>query len=221
MILQVEQFFLDLFFPRRCVVCRNSGAWLCVDCSKKQSERFLFEPIGSEVYGLFAHEDSAARELLYGLKYGGLYESAEVLMDVLHLACSAEDLLRALQCSKDPVVVPVPVSYSRLKSRGYNQAELLARVFARWAGLPMNTQILHRRAGKTLVGQGRRLRQRAAQTAFYIGDDYVVEKNSEYILIDDVVTTGSTLKTCRKILLDAGAARVVGVAFAYKHRFGG
>jgi len=112
------------------------------------------------------------------------------------------------------VVVPVPLHPSRLKERGYNQAELIARPLARRLRLPLGTYLLVRtkpRPAQFLLT--RRQRWESVRGAYATRQGVQVDK-LRILLVDDVMTTGATLDSCSRALLKAGAAAVVGLTVA-------
>jgi ComF family protein len=111
------------------------------------------------------------------------------------------------------LIVPVPLHIWRRLRRGYNQAELLAREIVRLTGLPLDTRVLRRhRAGRRQLGLSRRERRRSLAGCF--AAEQARARGRTILLIDDVVTTGATLETCARVLLDAGALGVVGCVLA-------
>ncbi len=115
------------------------------------------------------------------------------------------------------LVLPVPLSAQRLRDRGYNQAALLARGFAELVGLAYTpsgaTRVKHT---ATQVGLSASDRWENLAGAFQ-GEARVVA-GRRVILIDDVCTTGSTLKACAEALTAAGAAAVWGLTVARARR---
>ena len=107
----------------------------------------------------------------------------------------------------DPILVPVPLHRSRLWARGFNQAALLAGELARLSGAEHDPFILQR-GKRTAALRGMSPQQRKREVA----GAFEVEKGSlsgrKVILVDDVLTTGSTATGCAKALLGAGADRV-------------
>jgi ComF family protein len=111
-------------------------------------------------------------------------------------------------------VVPVPLDSGRLRERGYNQAELIAKPFARLLGIPFRSYLLVRtRPRPNQLRLTRRERWKTVRGAYATHKSAQVDK-LRVILVDDVFTTGATLDACSRALKGAGAARVVGLTVA-------
>lgn len=112
------------------------------------------------------------------------------------------------------IVVPVPLHPDRLRERGYNQAEIIAKPLARRLGLPLASLLLVRtqpRPDKLLLS--RRERWTTVRGAYATRQGARVD-NRSVLLIDDVFTTGATLDACARVLRAAGAAGVYGLTVA-------
>lgn len=204
---------LNLLFPPHCVACHASGAWLCPACL---DEILFYEPpwpsFLEDVWPLrgaraAAHFEGPLRKAIHAFKYGGLRALAPTLGEVLYDSWSA-----------DPwpvgVIVPVALHQARLRERGYNQSALLARELARHTGLPVAERTLLRVA-PTLpqVGLDAARRAENVRNAFRCGDDSL--RGKPVLLIDDVLTTGATLRACAQALLDGGAGAVWALTLAH------
>jgi ComF family protein len=111
-------------------------------------------------------------------------------------------------------VVPVPLDRGRLRERGYNQAELIARPLARLLGIPFRSYLLVRtRPRPSQLHLTRRERWETVRGAYATHKMAQVDK-LRVLLVDDVFTTGATLDACSRALKEAGAARVVGLTVA-------
>jgi ComF family protein len=111
-------------------------------------------------------------------------------------------------------VVPVPLDRGRLRERGYNQAELIARPLARLLGIPFRSYLLVRtRPRPSRLRLTRRERWETVRGAYATHQMAQVDK-LRVLLVDDVFTTGATLDACSRALKGAGAARVVGLTVA-------
>ena len=181
----------------RCAGCSDPGVDLCRRC------RFALvaSPPVLTTSGIVAAMEFAGlgRELVVGLKYRNRRRLA------LHLA---EQLSRRLDPTQIDVVTWAPTSGKRIRRRGYDQAELLARALAaRWRK-PCR-RMLYRSHGPAQTGQTRASR--------LIGPEFAarpVRNPPRVLVVDDVVTTGATLLAARDALLAAGARSVVMAAVA-------
>jgi ComF family protein len=112
------------------------------------------------------------------------------------------------------VVVPVPLDRGRLRERGYNQAELIAKPLARLLGIPFRSCLLVRtRPRPNQLRLTRRERWETVRGAYATHKMAQVDK-LRVLLVDDVFTTGATLDACSRALKGAGATRVVGLTVA-------
>lgn len=116
-------------------------------------------------------------------------------------------------------LVPVPLRPDKRRERGFNQTEDFARILGRVSGRTVETSwLVRRRGGPALAGLPREARERAVRGAFAAGSAPGAAAAGEILLVDDVVTTGSTAFACAAALQAAGAKRVrvaaMGRAFA-------
>jgi competence protein ComFC len=219
---------VDWFFPPRCAVCGSAESFLCLNCReslpraeqprcavcwqpgdwsvcpKCQRSRPAFDGLRSPY--VF---EAGARELVHGLKY----QHQSVLAEPM-----AELLFRYLLDDSLPadVLVPVPLFFRRERIRGYNQSTLLARALARHLGLPADDRTLVRARNTASQARTSNVEERGANVrdAFRCRDRRLAGKR--VLLIDDVSTTGATLDSCARALLDGGAASVWALTFAHE-----
>lgn len=209
---------LTLLFPQR-MVCHGCGlplhkreGLLCSSCAKALSE-YAFPVEGAPalpgVYvgfaaSAYAYQGTAAR-LIKALKFQADYTAAEPLAEGMAVLYAALPQLRQAQ-----VCTAVPVHPKRLRRRGYNQAEVLAKTFAQLTGVAVQTHVLMRRHHRhSQVGQGREERLRNINNAFVVVPDAAAQiVGKTILLIDDVYTTGATSEECAKVLVKAGANSV-------------
>ena len=151
--------------------------------------------------------DGPARDVLLGLKHGDRQHLAAVMAP--HMTRAAGLLLTA-----QSLVVPVPLHWTRLWRRGFNQAALLARAVARRAGADLAVDALLRvRATPVSKGMGRAARAANVRGAFRVRSGASV-RGRHVVLIDDVLTTGATANACARHLRRAGAASVTVLTWA-------
>ncbi len=114
----------------------------------------------------------------------------------------------------DRLIVSVPLHRGRLWSRGFNQSALVARELSKAAGIPADPFALRRtRRTPPLRGMSALQRRKAVAGAFRVRDKNAVAGRT-VILVDDVLTTGSTAEACARALKRAGAARVELISWA-------
>ncbi len=227
---RIGGWMLDFALPPRCAGCGTIVGELhsfCPDCWKKIE--FLGES-GCRTCGLpleateaelcgsclarpprvdrtraaVAYDD-VTRTLPIRLKYGRKIALARTMARFM-----APLLPRP---SDDQLIVPVPLHRSRLWARGFNQAAMIAREMARRSGITDSPFVLHRtRRTPSLRGMTGSQRRRAVSGVFAANRSLVEGKT--IILIDDVLTTGSTAESCARALKRAGAARVELISWA-------
>lgn len=179
------------------------GDGLCVNCRESRPE---FERAVS--YG--EYKDSL-RGLIHLLKYEGVTPAQAPLGGMLAEAIS--ELLPGSKsgCGESKLLlVAVPLHRSRRRSRGFNQAELIAR--AALKRLPHELELasavlIRHRDTVSQVGLSREERIKNMRGAFRVGDGARV-KGRHVIVVDDVMTTGTTLSECARVLKQAGAEKV-------------
>jgi ComF family protein len=147
--------------------------------------------------------DAQARRMILPLKYSDRTELAAML--AVHMVRAGAALLREAQ-----VIVPVPLHRARLFRRRYNQAALLAYAVGRAARRPVMPDALRRVRATASLGD-----KTAEERATEMDSAIAVRRNRaarivgrRVLLIDDVLTSGATARSCVQALLTAGAARV-------------
>ena len=147
-----------------------------------------------------------SRSIALRLKYGRKVGLARTMSRYMH------PLIGDLP--PDSVLVPVPLHRSRLWSRGFNQSAIVARALSRRTGLDVTVDTLQRlRATPPLKGMSMRQRRRTVAGAFRVSDRAQL-RGRTIVLVDDVLTTGSTANACARALKRAGAARVDLISWA-------
>jgi ComF family protein len=190
--------------------CERLGTPFAVDLGMPLlSPAAIADPPVFERARAAAHYDGIARALVHRLKYGDRLELAEAL-GAMMVRAGAELLAEA------DLIVPVPLHRLRLWRRRFNQAVALGGVISARSGIRCDPLLLARiKRTRQQVGLTRAQRQQNLQGAFRVPDEAKARASGKRILlVDDVLTTGSTANAASRALLRAGAARVDVLAFA-------
>nr|WP_277622706.1 ComF family protein [Sphingomonas telluris] len=149
--------------------------------------------------------DELSRSIAIRLKYGRKVALARTM---------ARFMAPLVRPEHDPVLVPVPLHRGRLWQRGFNQSLLVANEIARATGLRSEARLLRRtRSTPALKGMSIAQRRKTVAGAFAV-DPAADLQGRTVVLVDDVLTTGSTANACAKVLKKAGAARIELVSWA-------
>lgn len=154
----------------------------------------------------WAYYEGPIQEGIRDIKYHRNFGLAETFGMIL------ADLLASLAWPIQ-VVIPVPLSANRLRERGYNQAELLAKPIAYTHNITLKPAGLQRtRNTSSQVGLSRDQRIRNVSNAFTVDPETVAGYN--VLVVDDVVTTGATMNACAAALKRGNASKIFGMAVA-------
>ena len=235
---------LDLLFPKRCVGCGKFDTYFCSECvsNLKQGELVCpkcerpavggaTHPICRRPYGLDGlwslgiYQDSL-RSAIKKLKYKWVKELAEVLADVTIEYWARYQPFVFDQIKKDGgqnwVVVPVPLFWWRENDRGYNQSAEIGRLLAQKLGLEYCELLKRTPHTKPQAKLKSKDRHQNIRNAFELDSSVAspasgvasLLQNDKVLLVDDVWTTGSTLRECCYILKRNGAKKVWALTLA-------
>ncbi len=219
---------LDIIFPPNCAGCGKWGEKYCAECLdntriiKPPICEICGEPLGSSRKNLcdkcrndgsgitavrsWAFFEGPLQSAIHKLKYKQDVGLGGVLANPL-IAMMSEYHWRI------DMVVPVPLDKLRKKERGYNQSALLAKPLCWHTGLPYHPESVSRvKHTRQQVGLSRLERIENMKGAFKADPKIVGGKS--VLLIDDVITTGATIKACASALLRAGASAAYGLTLA-------
>lgn len=188
-------FLLDQLFPLRCLGCGHFGVKICDKCLKEFSFKPKYQQFGHlKVWSAFEYGSKAAR-LVEKWKFNGDRNMINLLISKITWPEITTD-----------AVTFIPLHKKRLAERGFNQAEQLAEIISRqYEKEPVNllTRVRNTKQQSTLDNSERVNNVKGAFKS--------VRVQGLILLIDDVVTTGSTLKECSKALIESGAQNVEAV----------
>lgn len=199
------------FFPPRCVCCHSVSRWLCLRCAANFSEHFdnrvssvPFFPL--ERVFIACHDSShTVGKLLYAWKYKRYFEVGKILQSIFH-----EALINIYGTSERIILVPIPIHKKRLSERGFNQSwELGADLMHRYHFVLLDL-IIRSRNTRTQVGLTKNERELNLKDAFTLNSQCMQGNllDSRVVLIDDIFTSGTTLRECCDVLRSAGFVHV-------------
>lgn len=226
---KIKKVFVESIFPSFCLGCQSQGEWFCSDCVKKSTFQratnycmLCLRYVGVEgrlcrshardigLTGLVSalnYSEESTKNLIYSLKYesvfGAIPEVTEKSFNLLNIFFNKNHF---------DAIIPIPLSFWRLKERGYNQSELIARSLAKKLGLKIDLNLIKIKETKSQANLPRIERNINLLNAF----SYKGILRGKILLVDDVITTGSTMKIAASVIRRAGASEVWGLALAHE-----
>lgn len=238
---------LDLFFPKFCLGCKKEGTYLCQDCRSLldinefnyclcNKNPIIMQPgqkngkcpkcqnkkLSGLYFALPYKEKELTKKLIRQFKYPPyLKELAETLASILieHFIISQKNTNEIWENS---VLIPIPLDKNKLRSRGYNQSEELAKALAKILKIPVISDYLIKiKPTAPQMELSKEEREKNLLNAFaclpagrQLKNPSLIARGKKIFLVDDVYTTGSTMEECAKTLKQAGANSVWGITIA-------
>ena len=202
---------INLFYPLRCASCKrdlpyDAPSRICPLCLSSLDE-LPHDPRPSFIRSCFPYEGTA-KELIHEFKYSGKDYLSEILVPFL-----LKTWRKYPEMASAEAVCSVPAHPARVRERGYNQSEVLAKEFAKTAALPYISALERVRNTPSQIALKRDERARNVEGAFRARAPALVRGKS-VLLVDDVCTTGATLQACAAALREAGSGKVFALTFA-------
>jgi|SRR3989344_735372 len=225
MLNKTKDWLLDILLPKFCVGCGKEGLYICKDC-----EVFLSE-IENTTPGLTSvwEYEGLMEKLIHKIKFDGCYH---IIDELAEKALGKIDL----KLSEDTVITYVPMWKKKERRRGFNQSELIAQKIGNVLGLAKHALLEKTRDNRSQVGLGPIEREENVKGVFALnplsfpsalprfggalrdsenpGGLAPIPRNA--LLVDDVYTTGATMRECMKVLRKAGVKNVYGFTLARK-----
>ncbi len=240
----IFQHLIDLIYPPRCHICgeflnekcflyERDGLEICDRCFQKLPlirspkcpvcslplpavnltdhlcYRCLIKPPHFEkIFSPFMFKNGL-RDAIHNMKYNGRRQIADTMGRLLSMY--VEPIVRGLRY---PLIIPVPLHKKRLRERGYNQSVIIAGHISRHFEIALDFDTLIRGINNGPQAElPMKERIKNVKNAFSVNGNRNI-KGKEILMVDDVATTGSTLNECARVLLKAGAKRVLCVVVA-------
>jgi ComF family protein len=158
------------------------------------------------------------KKLLYQFKYKPyLSDLKTILGKLFYEGLIQQEAFEKFVSKENVVITAVPLHKSRERSRGYNQSELLAKELSISLKIPYHKLLIREKQTKPQFELKKEERKKNILGAFSINDKLIKNhKIANVILVDDITTTGATLRECAKILKQSGVSKVLGVTLAHE-----
>ncbi|MBF8294527.1 MAG: putative amidophosphoribosyltransferase [Bacteroidetes bacterium] len=215
---------LDFVYPPLCVVCSrlldNRKGYVCPECwgsiqkvhphlplYLETRNKLVVTEVVDELVSLFVFEkEGAFQKVVHSLKYSGVQAVG------LEIGRRLGALLNEKGVQAD-ALVPIPLHKRKLRERGYNQSELIARGVCEVTSIPLRSDLIRRKKfTQTQTTLSLEERRDNMEEAFACESSGV--RGKTVILVDDIITTGSTIQSCAGALKKAGAVRIIAASAA-------
>ena len=220
--------FLNLFYPEVCQVCDNilvkNENVICLNCLHELPVTNFHQdnenPVKKVFYGrvnveeatalLLFQKKGAVQKLIHNLKYRGHRSIGKYLGKWM-----GEELLRSPHFSEIDAVIPVPLHRRKLRSRGFNQVEDFGKEIAAALNVPYLDDVLQKRSySNSQTIKGRLARWGNIEETFVLVHPEKIQ-NMHLLLVDDLITTGSTLEACAGVLQEAKDIKISMATMAF------
>lgn len=211
---------ISILAPHHCLSCNKEGLLLCYECQNKiPTPKLCYRCKSETAYGNACQvclSNTYFTQLYTRTEYKGVQKQLVHTYKFKRAKAAHLSIALALQKIKLPSdidwVTHLPTATSRVRMRGYDQAQLVARRYARDNALPY-ASLLARDGQQRQLGQKAQQRSVQLQGSFHVRYKQLVQ-NRTILLFDDVITTGASVNEAAKVLKTAGAAKIYGLVFA-------
>ncbi|NOR87283.1 MAG: ComF family protein [Bacteroidales bacterium] len=230
MIKSLFEDFLNLIYPRTCAACGNTlfrhEEVICSHCLIHLPKTFFHEDGANPLFMLFwgkiqmemissfyfYNKGNKVQNLIHQFKYRNRPDIGVYLGKRYGVYLNQSE-----NFSDVDLIIPVPLHQDKMKIRGYNQAEKFAQGLSKSMDIPVDTvSFIRNTATETQTRKTKLERWENVKDKFSIKDEEAIQ-NKHILLVDDVITTGSTLEACAQILLKVAGVRISMASIAAAH----
>lgn len=216
----LKDLFLDVLFPKFCLGCGKEGKYICERCDVFISEcepiEFTETRVSGELDGLISvwEYEGLIKKAIHQIKYQGITDIIKELMNIIEVVEVGSDP------DLTPIITYVPMYKKREKKRGFNQAKIIARELAKKTGFPAVCLLKKIKDTKPQMELKQKERLENIKGCFKPAEARPRQNCrgrasvKSVILVDDVYTTGATMRECAKVLKKSGMEKVIGFVLA-------
>lgn len=217
---KIKNLFLNLLFPKFCFGCHREGCYLCQDCKSilelSDFHQILKTEELDDLYFSTEYKNPLLKNLIQNFKYQPFIKELSLSLSSL--------IIEHFQLLDNPplfyreksnfILTPVPLEKRRLRWRGFNQAEEIAKKLSEFLEIPLvNDILIKKRETLPQVKLSNEERKENVSKAFYCRNQEKI-KGKNILLVDDIYTTGSTMREAAKVLKTSGAKKIIGIVIA-------
>lgn len=230
---KLTELLFDLIFPKFCIGCKKEGFYICPDCKSRlqinyypfcahcknkipANQKYLHHKSMIKLcLSPFSYDNILIRDLIHNFKYNFIKSIGPELAEFQIEAIKKSSFYNQIKNTpQDFLLTPVPLHKKRFAWRGFNQSEILAKKISKALGIDMFFELKKIKNTPPQIDMlDKERRQENIKNAF-ICDKPKKIKRKIVILIDDMITTGSTLEECAKVLKKNGAKEVWALTLA-------
>jgi competence protein ComFC len=211
-----RNFLLDLFFPKFCFNCQREGKYLCKDCQSILEISGFHQTLKTkeidDLYFCADYKNPLIKKLIQKFKYYPFVKDlSKPLSSLIINHLQLLDFQPPFYYQKDFVLIPIPLEKRRLKWRGFNQAEEIAKHLSEFLKIPLiNNILIKNRSTLPQANLSTEERKKNIINSFKCKNKI----RKKVLLVDDVYTTGSTIKESARILKESGVKKIIAITIA-------
>lgn len=217
---KIRKLLWEIFFPKYCLNCRQPGEYLCPDCLA-----LIDFPLGplrgfeflSSLYFAADYKNFIVKNLIQKLKYQPFAKelAKDLSSIIITYLKNLEKQPEFLKNKEELIFLSIPLAFKKLKYRGFNQAEEIAKILAAYFNIPfLPNGLIKIKETTPQINLAENERKQNVKNVFSVTRPDLIS-GKKIILVDDVFTTGATMEEAAKILKKAGAKQVVGLTVAH------
>jgi ComF family protein len=223
---KIINFLLEIFFPKFCFNCQAEGEYLCQDCqatleiAKEHSTSITSKNL-KDLYFALNYQSPLIKNLIQKFKYEPFIKELAkplsfLIIEHLQLLDNKPPFftLSSINSQSEYILIPIPLDKRRLKSRGFNQAEEIAKELSSFLTIPLIADCLIKTKETIPQVELRAEKRRENIKGVFLVKNKNLIKDKKILLVDDVYTTGSTMEEAARVLKIAGAKEIIGIVIA-------
>ncbi|MBI4101744.1 MAG: ComF family protein [Candidatus Nealsonbacteria bacterium] len=213
---RLKWFFADLFFPETCLNCGREGSYLCPDCEalleiSTWHQNYATQNL-ADLYFPLSSKNPLCQKIIRQFKSEPFIKD---LAEVLHsLIIKHFQMLDNRPDFRDFVLVPIPLARKKLKWRGFNQAEEIAKKLAESWDMEIAANIFSKTKDTPPQAElDKKQKKENVKGAFSVEKPDAAQ-NRKILLVDDIYGSGATMEEAARTLKDSGAREIIGIVIA-------